>query len=260
MSSLRRTQSSRANGALSKGPVTPEGKLHSSQNAIIHGLLADCIVLEEESRENFLALLQQHVDHFQPANEVEFGMIEEMCAARWRQRRAWAIETRLFDTQIARPPDGDSLDRMAGAIDFMAAAPSLSLVHRYETRLHIMYGRALKNLITLRKIKVPNEPSPISEHSPVPPSIPPEAVPTAPLNAGQATDSESLDSACSPPPEPVHEPSTDDPLTAAPIPAANPAPSVTARGKLYGAATPPEPAPTEPNGWPFVPCGKMVIQ
>jgi len=184
MSSLRRTQSSRANGALSKGPVTPEGKLHSSQNAIIHGLLADCIVLQDESRENFLALLQQHVDRFQPADEVEFGMIEEMCAARWRQRRAWAIETRLFEIQIARPPDGDSLDRMAGAIDFMAAAPSLSLVHRYETRLHILYQRALRNLITLRKVKVPNEPSPISEHSPQPPETPPKTK--------QATDSKPL--------------------------------------------------------------------
>src|ERR1700722_5094045 len=173
MSSLRRTESSKANGALSKGPVTPEGKRNSSQNAIIHGLLADCIVLEDESRENFLVLLQQHVDHFKPVDEVEFGMIEEMCAARWRQRRAWAIETRLFETQTARPVDGDSLDRMADAVDFMAAAPSLSLVHRYETRLHIMYQRALNNLITLRKVKAPNEPSPISEH-------PPEASPNEP--------------------------------------------------------------------------------
>src|ERR1700722_4795458 len=210
MSSLRRTQSSQANGALSKGPVTPEGKRHSSQNAIIHGLLADCIVLEDESRENFLALLQQHVDHFKPVDEVEFGMIEEMCAARWRQRRAWAIETRLFETQIARPLDGDSLDRMADAIDFMAAAPSLSLVHRYETRLHIMYQRALRNLITLRKVKAPNEPSPISEHSPAPPSVPPDTVPAAPSNVGQATDSESLDSASSSLTEPVHQPSTSD--------------------------------------------------
>ena len=56
-------------------------------------MCAKCIVLDHESRENFLILLQQHVDHFQPANEVEFGMIEEMCASYWRQRRAWAIET-----------------------------------------------------------------------------------------------------------------------------------------------------------------------
>jgi hypothetical protein len=165
MSSLRRVQSSRANGTLSKGPATPAGKLRSSENAIIHGLCADCIVLEDEERENFLNLLQQHINHFRPVGEVEFGLVEEMCAARWRQRRAWSIETRMFDTQIALPPDGDSLDRMVIAFDAMAAARSLSLLHRYETRLNLTYQRSLRTLIMLRKVKVPNEPSPISEHS-----------------------------------------------------------------------------------------------
>ena len=59
MSSLRRAESSKANGALSKGPVTPEGKRNSSQNAIIHGLLADCIVLPGESEECFEEVVQR---------------------------------------------------------------------------------------------------------------------------------------------------------------------------------------------------------
>jgi hypothetical protein len=164
MSSLRRVQSSKANGALSKGPATPAGKLRSSENAIVHGLCADCIVLEDEERENFQNLLQQHISHFRPIDEVEFGLVEEMCAARWRQRRAWSIETRMFDTQIARPSDGDGLDRMVVAFDAMAAAPSLSLLHRYETRLNLTYQRSLRTLIMLRTVKKPNEPSPISEH------------------------------------------------------------------------------------------------
>jgi hypothetical protein len=195
MSSLRRVQSSKANGALSKGPTTPAGKLRSSENAIIHGLCANCIVLEDEERENFLNLLHQHVEHFRPADEVEFGLVEEMCAARWRQRRAWSMETRMFDNQTARPPDGDSLDRMVAAFDFMAAAPSLSLLQRYETRLNLTYQRSLRTLIMLRTVKPPNEPSPISEH-------PPETIaPTAPAveqppPAPPVADSEALGSAC----------------------------------------------------------------
>src|SRR5580692_12045384 len=141
MSSLRRVQSSKANGALSKGPSTPAGKERSSLNALRHGLCANCIVLDHESRENFLILLQQHIDRLQPADEVEFGMIEEMCAAYWRQRRAWSIETGLFDRQMALQPDGGVRDRMAVALDNLAASRSLALLQRYEARDHLMYQR-----------------------------------------------------------------------------------------------------------------------
>src|SRR5580692_5344406 len=164
MSSLRRVQSSKANGALSKGPSTQAGKERSSLNALRHGMCAKCIVLDHESRENFLILLQQHVDHFQPANEVEFGMIEEMCASYWRQRRAWSIETGMLDKQIALQPGENIAERMAGAFDTLAAAPSLPLLHRYETRLHLMYQRALRTFTILRTACPPNDPSPISEH------------------------------------------------------------------------------------------------
>jgi hypothetical protein len=197
MPSLTRVPSSKTDGALSKGPSNPAATLRSSENAIIRGLCADCIVLEDEERQNFLNLLQQHVDHFRPANEVEFGLVEEMCAARWRQRRAWSIETRMFDTQIALPPDGDSLDRMVIALDAMAATPSLSLLHRYETRLNLAYQRTLRTLIMLRTVKVPNEPSPISEHPDTLPEAVEDAIPPAQQPAeSELVGSEALGSAC----------------------------------------------------------------
>jgi hypothetical protein len=196
MSSLRRVQSSKANGALSKGPATPAGKQRSSLNALRHGLCANCIVLDHESRENFLILLQQHTGRFQPANEVEVGMIEEMCAAYWRQRRAWAIETELLDKQIALQPGETAPERMAAAFDHLAAGPTLPLLHRYEARQHLMYQRALRTFIMLRTVENPNDPSPISEHPPdeIAPIAP--AVEQPPPPPQPAADSEALGSAC----------------------------------------------------------------
>ena len=171
MSSLRRILSSRANGARSRGPATSQGKQRSAQNAVRHGLLARCIVMQNESRESFEAHLAQHVDRLQPADDVEYGMIEEMAAASWRMRRAWALETRMLDNAVAAPGSAgdpatgasDPIDRMAAAFTTLAATPALGLIHRYETRLHMMYQRSLHNLLLLRTV-IPNEPSPISEH------------------------------------------------------------------------------------------------
>ena len=179
MSSLRRTISSRANGALSKGPITPAGKARSAQNATRHGLMAKCVVLDRESREAFDYMQSEFVARFQPADGVELGLVEEMLSAFWRQRRAWAIETRLMDNAIsAQPLDEDGLTRLANGFTSLAGQPPLELIHRYETRLHRLFQRALANLIKMRSLpeltppensELPNDPSPISEQSPEPP-------------------------------------------------------------------------------------------
>jgi hypothetical protein len=129
MSSLKRIRSSRSNGARSTGPKTPEGKRRSSRNALRHGLLARCIVLSDESPEAFQTLVAEHLARFAPAGGVELGMVEEMAAALWRLRRAWTIETSAFSE--------------------LASSPQFALLNRYESRLHCMYQRALRNLLLL---------------------------------------------------------------------------------------------------------------
>ncbi len=164
MSSLRRINASRANAARSRGPITPEGKARSSANAIRHGLLAKCVVLENESGQCFEDLVAQHTERFAPADGVELGMIEEMAAAHWLMRRAWAIENRLMEKALRNQPAGDEAARIAAAFSELAATPELNLLHRYEARLHRIYQRALFNLALLGERKLPKEPSPISEH------------------------------------------------------------------------------------------------
>jgi hypothetical protein len=81
MSSLERKTASRANGARSKGPITSAGKSRSSKNATRHGLMAKCVVLDCESREDFDFMQSEFVARFRPADGVELGLVEEMLSA-----------------------------------------------------------------------------------------------------------------------------------------------------------------------------------
>jgi len=118
MSSERRILASRANGAKSHGPVTPEGKLASSRNSLGHGILSKTIVLEGESNEVFVALLTSYQEEHQPEPPTEQAMIENMAIAHWRHERLWNMETAGLGNTIRRHsafPTPRSLPRRAKA-------------------------------------------------------------------------------------------------------------------------------------------------
>jgi hypothetical protein len=73
-------EASRANGRRSQGPVTPEGKARSSQNAYRHGLLAATMTLRTEDKDAFGQYLDQHLQRFQPADDVELNLVEKWSA------------------------------------------------------------------------------------------------------------------------------------------------------------------------------------
>src|SRR5438132_12459599 len=102
MSSQRRIDASRANGAISHGPVTPEGKLICSQNATRHGLTANTVVLTNESHDKFEALMQNYIEELRPASPIQMDLVEQMSVAKWRQRRVWSAETATFDLIMER--------------------------------------------------------------------------------------------------------------------------------------------------------------
>lgn len=144
-------RASRANGALSRGPTTDEGKRRSSLNALRHGLLAKGVVLKNESEDVFAGLVGQLALKLKPADDAEQSAIEEMASSVWRLRRLWAIEKRLLDKGVARSTQTDEADRIAEAFVALSAGPELHLLDRYESRVHRMYQRALHNFLILRE-------------------------------------------------------------------------------------------------------------
>jgi hypothetical protein len=150
--SEKRLAANRANGALSRGPITPEGKARSSQNAIKHGLQSNIVVLRNENKEAYQSVLQSYYDRFKPVDQVECGLIEEMVAAYWRTRRALAIEMNMMDNEMdARPTAPTELDRLSGAFGELATGPKMAVLQRYQTRLHRLHSRLIRDFIILRQ-------------------------------------------------------------------------------------------------------------
>jgi hypothetical protein len=150
--SEKRLAANRANGALSRGPITPEGKARSSQNATKHGLQSNLVVLRNENKEAYQTVLQSYYDRFKPVDQVECGLIEEMVAAYWRTRRALAIEMNMMDNEMdARPTAPNELDRLSGAFGELATGPKMAVLQRYQTRLHRLHSRLLRDFVILRQ-------------------------------------------------------------------------------------------------------------
>ena len=151
MISEKHSAAARANGARSRGPVTPEGKAISSRNAVRHGLLSDVIVLPSESPEMFQMLFDVTIARFAPVDEVEMALIEEMAAAYWRLRRCMALETATLTESLGQWPNKSSIGQMAAAYRDLGNAPHLDRLERYQMRLQNAYHRALRTLLHMRK-------------------------------------------------------------------------------------------------------------
>jgi hypothetical protein len=170
MSSRQKRKQARRNGAMAAGTKSPQGIQTSSMNAIKHGLTAKTLVLSTESQAEFDEMLLSYTRKFQPQDEVEMDLVNEMVAAQWRLRRIWLIQTTALDSQMEIMEDnlGKAFTTMANE------QRSLELLLRYETTYRRMYDRALSNLLKLRESfpfeELRNDPEPV-EHTTAPPSI-----------------------------------------------------------------------------------------
>ena len=183
MSSQLKSDTARANGAKSHGPVTPQGRATSSRNSLRHGFAAKSVVLPTESSPEFQALLDSYLVQFDPQGGVEEELVQTMVAARWRLRRICNIETILLANEMLRRAedideeftDVHDIDRLAWVFQRLADhGQSLALVVRYEGALNRSYDRAFKQLQTLQSARhrvQPNEPKPEAHLAPVTPRL-----------------------------------------------------------------------------------------
>ena len=131
---------SRANGAKTHGPITPEGKRKSARNSFRHGLLAKAIVFEGESREQFAALLKAFCDELQPQSPIEDLLVQKMAVNQWRQERLWGQEKARASQPRCLPessPPGSTLQEICQPEPRIATQMNMS-----EMRYDRQFGRA----------------------------------------------------------------------------------------------------------------------
>jgi hypothetical protein len=82
--SSARAEASRANGRLSKGPVSEEGKERSRRNGCKDGLTGKGIVLPPGAEAEVARREDEFARTFRPTDEVERGLVRQMALGAWR--------------------------------------------------------------------------------------------------------------------------------------------------------------------------------
>ena len=146
MASEKQRAASRANGARSRGPVTPEGKLRSSRRPLAQrdaerGMLARTVVLDGESRPRFDALITSLQEELKPETAIENLLIHKMAVAHWRLMRVWGMERSSVSRGVGDSGLPESPD--APMRDALAFGKSGVHLNQYEMRFDRQFTRAL---------------------------------------------------------------------------------------------------------------------
>ncbi len=117
----------------STGPRTPAGMERSSQNARTHGLsslTSVFVLLPGEDQKEWIDLLRDLTNEFQPASRTERILVNDMAQGHWLTQRAINLQTNSIEDPKA-----------------------FALYLRYQTTHQRAYYRALKQLLALQKAR-----------------------------------------------------------------------------------------------------------
>ena len=96
----------RLNAQKSTGPLTRQGRVVVSQNAVKHGLWARQAVISSESQADFCLYRDRLLSELAPASPMESILAERIVSLSWRLKRVGRIQNQTIDALKARNTSG----------------------------------------------------------------------------------------------------------------------------------------------------------
>ncbi|MDZ4800979.1 MAG: hypothetical protein SGI92_22705 [Bryobacteraceae bacterium] len=124
-------------------------------NALRYGLNAADVVIPGEDPVEFEFLQMEMETTFGPITSLEFDLVSEMAAARWRLRRITIMEKAAWEAAFRRVRGMPGNEGLSGeelytiAVNEVTNGPEMKQVHRHETRLRRVWEKARLEVVAL---------------------------------------------------------------------------------------------------------------
>ena len=95
MATIKQIKANRLNAQKSTGPRTQAGKDRSRFNGLVHGLRAESLIIPGEDQSKFDQHLERLSNAWNPQDDMEKGLVEQIAVNQWKLARLDRAEARL---------------------------------------------------------------------------------------------------------------------------------------------------------------------
>ena len=197
MATRKQIDANRRNAQKSTGPTTPEGKQHSSRNALQSGISAESEIIIGERPDDLARLRDEYLQHYRPDSPVARDLVDSLVRSAWLRRRFALIEADLFNSRYDDLIEPD----VHRAFRFGNYYKRFNLLERRINSVDRAFHRSLKALKEIQSLQPPPDqtaPEKLASslEKPVHPAAHPEAAPPAPVpSAPSLVPGQTLDAA-----------------------------------------------------------------
>jgi hypothetical protein len=150
MTGLPQIEANRRNALRSTGPRSEAGRVIASRNALKRGLTAERVILFDEQREAFERFYADIISALKPQGPMETQLAERVAVNAWRLRRAYRVESGLFERARFAWREGAAEQTSDIDLVFLRLSTSngdeLGKLSRYEAAIERSLRRALLDL------------------------------------------------------------------------------------------------------------------